>query len=225
MKVKYQCGHRKRGSPGYLSYNKSCQNLKKATIDIKNMHWCKTEALKRKYTQLSLEDWRQPGKDSESPMSYVFKKSYVHLTEHSQFRYNLFCFEGDSPQCNYLERFHLSVKGTRSTRQFDGYCEFGKSVDDMLNYQHPKLVFHISSWVESFKKPYCISGKDACTADSELKDLVCQLRVDIDGLGWRHSYWTQSICSNTPWSWSESFLLVISVKDKSCLMQQMALHI
>jgi hypothetical protein len=40
MKVKYQCGRRKRGSPGCLSYNKSRRNLKKATIDIKSMHRC-----------------------------------------------------------------------------------------------------------------------------------------------------------------------------------------
>jgi hypothetical protein len=113
-------------------------------------------------------------------MADVFEKSYVISTEHSRFRYNLFGFEGDSPQCNSLERFHLSAKGTR---QFDGYCEFGKSVDEMLNYQYPKLVFHVSSRVESFKKMYRITDEIACKADSELKSLVCRLRPDIDRLG------------------------------------------
>jgi hypothetical protein len=67
-------------------YNKSCQNFKMATINVKNMHICKTEALKRRYTQLSLDDWRQPGNDNETPMTDVFEKSYVLSTKHSCFR-------------------------------------------------------------------------------------------------------------------------------------------
>jgi hypothetical protein len=180
LKVKDQRGRRKRGSPGYLSYNKTRKNLKVATMDVKNMHRCKTEALKRKYTELSLKCWRQPGKDNESPMANVFDKSYVQSLEHSRFRYNLFGYEGDSPQCNSLERFHLSAKGSR---QFDGYCQFGMSTDEMLNFQFPKLIFHVSSRVESFVKSYRISDARACKADSELKALVCKLSVDIDRLG------------------------------------------
>jgi hypothetical protein len=180
LKVKDQRGRRKRGSPGYLSYNKTRKNLKVATIDVKNMHRSKTELLKRKYTELSLAGWRQPGKDNETPMANVFHKSYVQSEEHSRFRYNLFGFEGDSPQCNSLERFHLSAKGSR---QFDGYCDFGRSVDEMLNYQFPKLVFHVSSRVESFTRSYRISDGKACKADSELKGLVCLLNPEIDKFG------------------------------------------
>jgi hypothetical protein len=180
LKVKDQRGRRKRGSPGYLSYNITRKNLKVATIDVKNMHRCKTEPLKRKYTELSLKGWRQPGKDNETPMADVFYKSYVQSEEHSRFRYNLFGFEGDSPQCNSLERFHLSAKGSR---QFDGYCEFGKAVDEMLNYQFPKLVFHVSSRIDKFVRSYRISDEKACKADSELKGLVCLLNPKIDQWG------------------------------------------
>ncbi len=180
LKVKDQRGRRKRGSPGYLSYNKTRKNLKVATKDVKNMHRCKTEKLKEKYTELSLKCWRQPGKDNESPMANVFDKSYVQSLEHSRYRYNLFGYEGDSPQCNSLERFHLSAKGSR---QFDGFCQFGMSPDEMLNYQYPKLIFHVSSRVESFVKSYRISDETACKADSELKKLVCKLSLDIDRFG------------------------------------------
>ena len=180
LKVKDQRGRRKRGSPGYLRYNKTRKNLKVATKDVKNMHRCKTELLKRKYTELSLKCWRQPGKDNESPMANVFDKSYVQSVEHSRFRYNLFGYEGDSPQCNSLERFHLSAKGSR---QFDGYCQFGMSTDEMLNFQFPKLIFHVSSRLESFVKSYRICDERACKADTELKALVCKLSLDIDRLG------------------------------------------
>jgi hypothetical protein len=141
------------------------------------MYCCKTDALKIKYTELSLKYWKQPGKDNETPMANVFDKSYVQLLEHSRYRFNLFGYKGDSPQCNSLEKFHLSAK---ESRQFDGYCDFCMSTDKMLNYQFPKLTFHVSSRVESFVKSYRISDKRVCKADLELKGLVCLLSPDVD---------------------------------------------
>jgi hypothetical protein len=104
-------------------------------------------------------------------MAQVFEKSYVASAEHSCFRYNEFGNEGDSPQCNSLERFHLSSKGTR---EYDGYCEFGKSLNAMLNHQFPRLVFQVSCRVENLQKLYRIDDVEACNMDLELLRLSAE---------------------------------------------------
>jgi hypothetical protein len=114
MKFKDQRGQRKRGTPGYLKHVRSTKSLKIRLNDIKNMHKCQTEVMKQTYTELALKGWCEMG---ESKMAEAIEKSYVRSADHSNFRYNQFGNEGDSPQCNSLERFHLS-------REYDGYCEF-----------------------------------------------------------------------------------------------------
>jgi hypothetical protein len=71
-----------------------------------------------------------------------------------------------------LEQFHLSAKGSC---QFDGYCKFSRTVDEMLNHQYPRLVFCASSRVSILTKKYRIRDKTALDLDRELMDLLWNL--------------------------------------------------
>jgi hypothetical protein len=174
MKFKDQSGRRKRGSPGYLKYIKDRKYFKIACRDVRQMHKCTTTKMKDTYTKMCLEAWRH---DGEGDMADVFYKSYVQSLDHSRFRYNEFGNPGDSPQCNSLERFHLSAKGSR---QFDGYCKFNRTVDEMLNHQFPRLVFCASSRVSELTKKYRIRDKTSLDLDRELMDLLCALDITKD---------------------------------------------
>jgi hypothetical protein len=169
LKFKDQSGRRKRGSPGYLRYIKDRKYFKVACKDVRQMHKCGSTKMKDSYTSMCLEAWRR---DGEGAMADVFFKSYVQSIDHSRFRYNEFGNPGDSPQCNSMERFHLSAKGSR---QFDGYCKFSRSVDEMLNHQYPRLVFCASSRASELTKQYRIRDKVSLDLDRELMELVCAL--------------------------------------------------
>jgi hypothetical protein len=175
MKFKDQSGRRKRGSPGYLKYIKDRKYFKVACQDVRQMHKCSSKPMKDTYTSMCLEAWRQAG---EGEMADVFYKSYVQSYDHSRFRYNEFGNPGDTPQSNSLERFHLSSKGSR---QFDGYCKFACSVDEMMNQQYPRLVFCCSSRATEITKQYRIRDKASLDLDRELMDLVCELDIKKDG--------------------------------------------
>jgi hypothetical protein len=195
MKFKDQRGQRKRGTPGYLKHVRRTKSLKVGEADIQNMHKFRTLAMKEKYAELSLRGWCDIG---ETKIAEVFNKSYVASVEYSGFRDNQFGNEGDSPQRNSLERFHLSSKGTR---EYNGYCEFGKSLNEMLNHQYPRLVFQVSCRIENFQKVYRIDDLEACNVDSELLGLSSEINGKVDVLGpdeWGVCYYNNHGFCNTP---------------------------
>jgi hypothetical protein len=129
----------------------------------------------------------------------VFESSYVSSAEYCGFRYNEFGNKGDSPQCNSLERFHLSSKGTR---EYGGYYDFGHSLNEMLNHQFPRLGFQVSCRIENFQKLYRIDDRNACDLDSELLFLAGEIYGTVDAvLGpdhWGVCYYNNRAFTGTP---------------------------
>jgi hypothetical protein len=170
MQVKDQSGLRKRGTPGYLKYIRDRLNLDIIHLDVNRMHTCTTAAMMSCFIQLCLDYWHTVL--HEDKVADTFDSSYVKSEPHSHFRYNEFGNAGDTPQCNSIERFHLAAKGTR---EFDGYCNFGLTLDQMLHSEFPKLVSTISSTVGDIERAIRLFDQTACENDSSLMDFASKM--------------------------------------------------
>jgi hypothetical protein len=188
MKVKDQSGLRKRGTPGYLKYVRDRSHLTIIHLDVIRMHECVTNAMKTAFVLLCLEYWRLFL--DEKKVADTFQMSYVSSEAHSHFRYNEFGNPGDTPQCNSIERFHLSAKGSR---QFEGYCTFGLSLDQMMNSEFPKLCSTISSTVGDIERSIRLFDQEACESDSRLMEAAEKMN-DVDWLHMSTSDWY--FCNN-----------------------------
>jgi hypothetical protein len=169
LKMNDKPGRRKRGTAGYYKYALKRAYLKITCTDVHRFGHSPTKAFKDAYTQLSLQAWKD---DGEAKLATTFSGSYVTSEAHSHFMYCEFGNPGETPQSNSIERFHLKAKGSK---QFQGYCFFGQSVDQMLKVEFPRLVHLISSRTNNVDRVYRVLDKAAVMADNELLKEVSRL--------------------------------------------------
>ena len=79
---------------------------------------------------------------------------------------------GCPPQNNSIERWHRKIKGDQFTL---GHCDFGKSLDAMMNQELPRLVWLDSTLADGFRIDYRLRNQDDCTRDSKLMGLVSSM--------------------------------------------------
>jgi hypothetical protein len=168
-KVKDQSGTRKNGTPGYLKYVRDRDFLDEAHLDVLCMGHTMSDEMKKTYTSLCLQGWEDSG---ETSLGITFKGSYVDSEPHSHFRFNEFNNPGDTPQSNSLERGHLTWKGCK---QFEGYCKFGLSLNQMLTREYPRLVNLVSQRSEMLDCAMKINDLDALINDQDFLYQVSKL--------------------------------------------------